>query len=79
VFGHFTLECLLDGEQSSPARISRQGFASKSLQSGPNFKVELLWPILTQDRGSYRTQEFPYGIKNFLCGGSCGKHVNDTK
>jgi hypothetical protein len=28
---------LLNGEQSSPTSISRQGFASKSLQSSPTF------------------------------------------
>jgi hypothetical protein len=41
--GILRLKCLLNGERSSPASISRQGFANKSLQSGPNFKVKLLW------------------------------------
>jgi hypothetical protein len=31
------LKCLLNGGQSQPASISRQGFADKSLQSSPTF------------------------------------------
>ncbi|MDR3176652.1 MAG: hypothetical protein LBU06_08995, partial [Desulfovibrio sp.] len=33
------LKCLLNGGQSPPASISRQGFAGKSLQSGPTFQL----------------------------------------